>query len=120
MKRDYEKHNLGVFFEMLDLIEDDISEMLESEDIKLNGSGCIIISFNCLTLFSDRLGLIFIKLRKFKVSVKKTPDKPLLRLYDKLDVECNEVEEFNMTLEEKENTLAAFKKRCKKTEELFD
>ena len=34
--------------------------------------------------------------------------------------ECNEIEVFNIVLEEMENTLAAFEKRCKKTEELFD
>ena len=34
--------------------------------------------------------------------------------------EYNEVEAFNKMLEGVENTLAAFEKRCKKTEELFD
>ena len=34
--------------------------------------------------------------------------------------EYNEVEAFNEMLEGIENTLAAFEKRCKKTEELFD
>jgi len=34
--------------------------------------------------------------------------------------EHNEIEAFNGMLEGVENTLAAFEKRCKKTEELFD
>jgi len=41
-----EGNNLDAFFEMIDLIEDDISEMLESENSELSGYECLVISFN--------------------------------------------------------------------------
>ena len=54
-----EGNNLDAFFEMIDLIEDDISEMLESENSELSGYECLVISFNCLTLFCRQVEIDF-------------------------------------------------------------
>ena len=43
------------FFEMIDSIEDDISEMLEDESSELSGYECLVISVNCLTLFCQQV-----------------------------------------------------------------
>ena len=47
MQVNNEGNGLGAFFKMIDLIEDDISEMLEDENSELSGYECLIISFNC-------------------------------------------------------------------------
>ena len=46
MQVNNEGNSLGAFFKMIDLIEDDISEMLEDENSELSGYECLIISFN--------------------------------------------------------------------------
>ena len=121
MQKDSEENNLGVFFEMIDLIEDDISEMLENENSKLNGYECLVISFNCLTLFCQQVRIDFSQIEDHYNEFKKNPPDGILQSYDGAsDVQRSEVEEFNIVLEEIENTLAAFEKRCKKTEEMFD
>ena len=121
MKKDSEENNLGAFFEMIDLIEDDISEILENENSKLNSYQCFVISFNCLTLFCQQVGIDFSQIEDHYNEFKKNPPDGILQSYDGAsDVQRSEVEEFNIVLEEIENTLAAFEKRCKKTEEMFD
>ena len=59
MKNNNEQANLDSFFEVIDSIEDDISEMLESENGELSGYECLVISFNCLTLFCRQVEIDF-------------------------------------------------------------
>ena len=117
-----EGNNLDAFFEMIDLIEDDISEMLESENSELSGYECLVISFNSLTLFCRQVGIDFSQIEDHYGESETSQLYENLRGFDSgLNLkECNEIEVFNIVLEEMENTLAAFEKRCKKTEELFD
>ena len=122
MQVNSEGNNLDAFFEMIDLIEDDISEMLESGNSELSGYECLIISFNCLTLFCRQVEIDFSQIEDhFSESEKTQPGENSLGFDSSIDLkEYNEVEAFNEMLEGLENTLAAFEKRCKKTEELFD
>jgi len=117
-----EGNSLDAFFEMIDLIEDDISEMLESENSELSGYECLAISFNCLTLFCRQIEIDFSQIEDhFSESEKIQSGDNYLGFDSSIDIkEHNEVEAFNGVLEETENTLAAFEKRCKKTDELFD
>mgnify|MGYP003981932351 CR=1 FL=1 len=59
MQGNNEGNSLGAFFKMIDLIEDDISEMLEDENSELSGYECLIISFNCLTLLCRQVEINF-------------------------------------------------------------
>ena len=122
MQANSEENNLDAFFEMIDSIEDDISEMLESENSELSGYECLIISFNCLTLFCRQTEIDFSQIEAhFSESEKTQSGKNSLGFDSSIDLKKhNEVEAFNGMLEGVENTLAAFEKRCKKTEELFD
>jgi len=121
MRRESEKNNLDTFFAMIDLIEDDISEILDNENSKLNGYECLVIGFNRLTLFCQQVGIDFSQIEDHYNEFKKNPPDGILQSYDGAsDVQRSEVEEFSIALEEIENTLAAFEKRCKKTEEMFD
>jgi hypothetical protein len=117
-----EGNNLDAFFKMIDSIEDDISEMLESENSELSGYECLVISFNCLTLFCRQVEIDFSQIEDhFSESEKTQSGENSLGFGSSIDLkEHNEVEAFNGMLEGVENTLAAFEKRCKKTEELFD
>ena len=122
MQSDNEEDNLDAFFTVIDSIEDDISEMLEDENNELSGYECLVISFNSLTLFCRQVGIDFSQIEDHYGESEKSQLYENLRGFDSgLNLkECNEIEVFNIVLEEMENTLAAFEKRCKKTEELFD
>jgi hypothetical protein len=117
-----EGNNLDAFFKMIDLIEDDISEMLEDENRELSGYECLVISFNCVTLFCRQVEINFNQIEDHYSESKKIQldENPLGFDIDLNLKEHNEVEIFNLVLEETENTLTAFEKRCKKTGELFD
>ena len=122
MQVNSEGNNLDAFFEMIDLIEDDISEMLGSENSELSGYECLVISFNCLTLFCRQVEIDFSQIEDhFSESEKTQSGKNSLGFDSSIDLkEHNEIEALNRMLERVENTLATFEKRCKKTEELFD
>jgi hypothetical protein len=122
MEIESEDNNLDTFFEVIDSIESDISEMLEDENSELSGYECLVISINCLTLFCRQIGINFSQIEAHYGESERS------RLYENLkdfDIglnikKYNEVEAFNIVLEEMETTLAAFEERCKKTEESFD
>ena len=122
MQVNSEENNLDAFFEMIDSIEDDVSEMLEDENSELSGYECLVISFNCLTLFCRQVEIDFSQIEDhFSESEKTQSGENSLGFDGSTDLkEHNEVEAFNGMLEGIEDTLAAFEKRCKKTEELFD
>ena len=122
MQSDNEEDNLDAFFTVIDSIEDDISEMLEDENNELSGYECLVISFNCLTLFCRQVGIDFSQIEDHYGESEKSRSYENFKSFDSdLNLkECNEVEAFSMALEEMENTLTAFEKRCKKTEEVFD
>ena len=122
MQSDNEEGNLDAFFTVIDSIEDDISEMLEDESNELSGYECLVISFNSLILFCRQVGIDFSQIEDHYGESDENQLYKNSRGFDSgLNLkECNEIEVFNIVLEEMENTLAAFEKRCKKTEELFD
>ncbi|MBT6601549.1 MAG: hypothetical protein HOB32_07820 [Nitrospina sp.] len=122
MQSGNEENNLDPFFSVIDSIEDDISEILEDEDSELSGYECLVVSFNCITLFCRQVGIDFSQIEDHYAESKKnqsyqyfkgSDDGPNLKDY-------NNIEAFNIALEEIEETLALFEKRCKKTEEVFD
>ena len=122
MTNNNEQTNLNSFFEVIDSIEDDISEMLDNESSELSGYECLIISINYLTLFCQQIGIDFSQIEDHYSESEKSRSFESLKDCDsdsKLN-EYNEVEAFNIVLDEIENTLFLFEERCKKTEELFD
>jgi len=122
MRSDKAGNNLDAFFEVIDSIEDDISEMLD-KNRELGGYECLVISFNCLTLFCRQVGIDFSQFNDLHGESKKTSsyNENLKNFVSGFELEeCSEVELFDIILEEVESALAAFEKRCKKTEELFD
>jgi len=122
MKSNNEQTNLDSFFEVIDSIEDDISEMLEDENSELNGYECLVISINCLTLFCQQVGIDFSQIEDHYSESEKSRSHENLKDFDSDSnlKKLNEVEVFNIILDEMENTLFLFEERCKKTEELFD
>ena len=122
MKHNNEHTNLDSFFKVIDSIEDDISEMLEDENSELSGYECLIISINCLTLFCQQIGIDFRQIEDHYTESEKSRSYENLKDFDSDSnlKEYNEIEAFNIVLDEMENTLFLFEERCKKTEELFD
>ena len=122
MPNNSEENNLDSFFEMIDLIEDGISEMLEDETIELGGYECLVICFNYLKLYCGQVGIDFGQIEGYYNEFKENQaDKAFLNFDTEFNLKnTNEVEACIQMLEEVENTLAAFEKRCKKTGELFD
>ena len=122
MKNNHEQANLDSFFKVIDSIEDDISEMLEDENTELSGYECLIISINSLTLFCQQIGIDFSQIEDHYSESEKSRSYENLKDCDSNSnlKEHNEIEAFNIVLDEMENTLFLFEERCKKTEELFD
>ena len=54
-----EENKLDMFFKMIDFIEDDIAEILESQISELSDYECLIISFNHLRLYCGQVGIKF-------------------------------------------------------------
>ena len=122
MSKNNQKNNLDAFFEMIDLIEDDISEMLEDEKNVLGVYECLVICFNCLKLYCDQVGINFRQIEDHHIEFKKSREDGTFWSFD-VDINSakgNEVENFIIMLEEVEKTLTGFEKRCEKTEESFD
>ena len=113
MEVNSEENKLDAFFKMIDSIEDDISEMLESENSELSGYECLVISFNCLTLFCRQVEIDFSQIDDHFSESEKTPSGENTLSFDSsIDLkEHGEVEAFNGMLEGVENTLTVFEKR---------
>jgi len=117
-----EGNNLDIFFRMIDSVEDDISEILDDENNQLSGYECLVICFNSLRLYCEQAGIELSQIKDHYNAVKEDKSDGTFWNFD-LGINSensNEVERFSRVLEEIENSLAAFEKRCKKTEELFD
>ena len=122
MPNDNEENNLDAFFEMIDSIEDDISEMLEDGSNELGGYECLVICFNYLKLYCGQVGIDFGQIENHYNEFKESQAG---EAFWNFDIGFNskkgdEVEACNRMLEEVENTLTAFEKRCEKTGESFD
>ena len=117
-----EENNLDIFFKMIDSIEDDISEMLEGANNQIGGYECIVICFNSLQLYCGQVGIEFSQIEDNYNALKKSKVDGTLWNIDIgfHSANSNEVNKFNKVLEEIENSLEAFEKRCKKNEESFD
>jgi len=117
-----EKNNLNNFFEMIDLVEDDIAQMLEEESNQLGRYECLVICFNSLKLYCWQVGIKFIQIEDHYHAFRESTIGDNFHDFN-IDVNSfngNEVGEFGRILEEIENTLAAFETRCNQTEESFD
>ena len=108
---------------MIDAVEDDISEMLECESNELVGRyECLVICFNYLWLYCKKIGIQFNQIEENYNAFKESNADGTALSFDintKL-ADGNEIKEFAGLLEEVENGLAAFERRCKKTKESFD
>ena len=122
MSKDNEENNLDIFFKMIDSVEGDILEILERESNELGRYECLVICFNYLWLYCEKIGIVFSRIEENYSAFKESNMDGALCGFDidtKL-VSSNEIEEFIGLLEEVEKGLDTFERRCKKTEESFD
>lgn len=113
MPNNNEGHNLGIFFRMIDSIEDDTSEMLEDESSKLGVYECLVICFNYLRLYCGQVGIGFSQIEDHYNAFKESKMDGTFWNFDVRanSTNSNEIQEFDRTLEEIENSLAAFEQR---------
>ena len=107
---------------MIDFIEDDISEMLKDANNQVGGYECLVICFNSLHLYCGQVGIEFSQIENNYNAFKESKANGTLW---NIDIgfnlaNSNEVEQLIKVLEEIENSLEIFEKRCKKNEESFD
>ena len=117
-----EENNLDLFFRMIDSVEDDVSETLEDRGNELSGYEYLVICLSYLRLYCGQVG---IELSQIEDHFNAVRESKAGSVFSTLNAKVNspnsnEVEKICRVLEEIEISLAAFEKRCKKTEELFD
>ena len=118
-----EASNLDIFFEMIDSIEDDVSDLLDDESNEVGGYECLVICFNSLRLYCDESWnqiLVKIEDQYHEFEISKTGE-----IIGDFDIDGNsksgnEIEAFSRMLEKVEESLAAFEKRREKKDEPID
>ena len=116
---------LDYFFDMLDAVEEDISQLVSDENeeaTKIGGYECLFIAFSNLSLYSESSGINLEQIEDQYQELKELPaneDFGAFAVDQDLD-ENNEVINFCKLLEQIENSLSAFEQRCKNSEEVFD
>ena len=122
MSKNNEDNNLNSFFEMIDSVEDDISEILEDESSELGRHECLLICFNHLWLYCEKTGIVFSQVEENYNAFKESNIDSTILSFD-IDAKLakgNEIDEFVRLLEEVEKGLDIFEQRCEKSAELFD
>ena len=116
---------LDYFFDMLDAVEEDISQLVSDENeeaTKIGGYECLFIAFSNLSLYCESSGINLEQIEDQYQELKELPaneDFGACEVDQDLD-ENNEVINFCKLLEQIENSLSAFEQRCKNSEEVFD
>ena len=116
---------LDYFFDMLDAVEEDISQLVSDENeeaTKIGGYECLFIAFSNLSLYCESSGINLEQIEDQYQELKELPaneDFGAVEVDQDLD-ENNEVINFCKLLEQIENSLSAFEQRCKNSEEVFD
>ena len=116
---------LDYFFDMLDAVEEDISQLVSDENeeaTKIGGYECLFIVFSNLSLYCESSGINLEQIEDQYQELKELPaneDFGAFEVDQDLD-ENNEVINFCKLLEQIENSLSAFEQRCKNSEEVFD
>ena len=119
------KTRLDSFFDMLDAIEEDISQVTSDdneETAEIGGYECLFISFNNLQLYCEYSGVNLEQIKDQYQALKESPNNEgsdAFAIQEDL-VETNEVVNFCILLEQIEKSLSAFEQRCKNSEEVFD
>ncbi len=117
-----EASNLDIFFEMIDSIEDDVSDLLDDESNEVGGYECLVICFNSLRLYCDEVGIDFGQIEDQYQELKISKTGEIIGDFD-IDGNSksgNEIEAFSRMLEKVEESLAAFEKRREKKDEPID
>jgi hypothetical protein len=117
-----EASNLDIFFEMIDSVENDISDILDDDSNEIGGYECMVICFNSLRMYCDKVGIDFGQIEDQYHEFKESKTGEIIGDFnvDDNSETCNEIEAFNRTLEKIEESLAAFEKRCEKKDESID
>ena len=116
---------LDYFFDMLDAVEEDISQLVSDENeeaTKIGGYECLFIAFSNLSFYCESSGINLEQIEDQYQELKELPaneDFGAFEVDQDLD-ENNEVINFCKLLEQIENSLSAFEQRCKNSEEVFD
>ena len=117
-----EASNLDIFFEMIDSIEDDVSDLLDDESNEVGGYECLVICFNSLRLYCDEVGIDFGQIEDQYQELKISKTGEIIGDFD-IDGNSkrgNEIEAFSRMLEKVEESLVAFEKRREKKDEPID
>lgn len=123
MEQNENNTRLDSFFAMFDAVEEDIS-LLTSDDneeaTEIGGYECLFISFSNLRLYCENSGINLEQIEDQFQALKESPEETdAFKIQEDL-VETNEVVNFCKLLEQVENSLTAFEKRCENSEEVFD
>ncbi|MZH03505.1 MAG: hypothetical protein F3745_08970 [Nitrospinae bacterium] len=114
---------LDLFFEMFDAVEEDISQLTsdDNEDAtEIGGYECLFISFSNLRLYCENSGIDLEQIEDQFQALKESPEESSAFAIQEDLVETNEVVNFCKLLEQVENSLTAFEKRCENSDEVFD
>ena len=117
------KTRLDSFFDMIDAIEEDISQVTSDDNeeaTEIGGYECLFISFNNLQLYCEYSGVNLEQIEdQFQALQGSSENSDAFAIQEDL-VETNEVVNFCKLLEQVENSLSAFEQRCENSEEVFD
>jgi hypothetical protein len=123
MEQNDNNTQLVSFFTMFDAIEEDISQLASDDNEETTETGgyeCLFISFSNLRLYCENSGIDLEQIEDQFKALKESPEESEAFVIEEDLVETNEVLNFCKLLEQIENSLAAFEKRCENSEEVFD
>lgn len=113
---------LDFFFEMVDAIEEDVTQLNLDEEEGIGGYECLFISYSHLREYCEAISLSFEQIRdQYQATQEEQANDSFwnFELNDEED-EVNELMEFFRLLETVEQAMEVFEKRCKETGETFD
>lgn len=114
---------LDSFFAMFDAVEEDISKLIsdDNEEAKeIGGYECLLISFSNLRLFCESSEISLRQIEDQFQALQESPEESKAFAIQEDLVETNEVVSFCKLLEQIENSLTTFEKRCENSKEVFD
>ena len=120
-----DKTRLGIFFDMFDAIEEDISQVVSDENeeaSEIGGYECLLIAFSNLRLYCLYSDISLEQIAEQYQALLESPANEEFATFaipEDLD-ENNEVVNFCKLLEQIENSFFALEQRCKNSAEVFD
>ena len=123
MEQNDNNTRLDHFFEMFDAVEEDISQLTSDDNeeaTEIGGYECLFVSFSNIRLYCESSGIDLEQIEDQFHALKESPEESKAFAIQEDLVETNEVVNFCKLLEQIENSLSAFEKRCENSDEVFD